>query len=101
MQPLVSHSHALRFCAGLNHLPHALAGRSFVLTRGGQRAVDGVIVRACDEKIFGGKSRDYFVARFRDHNFLFDTGRTPTVRRWPESLERKHHPRLDFMRMLE
>src|SRR5579862_2874542 len=38
---------------------------------------------------------------FRDDDFFLDARRAPSVRRRPESFEREHHARLQFVRMVE
>src|SRR5216683_1801840 len=78
-----------------------LAGWRVVLASGFERPIDGHVRRAGNEKFFRWKTRDHFVAGLSDDNFFLDARRTPAVLGRPERLEREHHPRLDFMRMLE
>ena len=61
--PSVRNSYALGFRAGFDHFAAPCAGRSFGFARGGQRSVDGEIVRARDQQFFGREARDHFVAR--------------------------------------
>ena len=44
--PSVRSGDALPFCAGFHHFHHLLAGGSFILARGGQWTVHGMVVRA-------------------------------------------------------
>src|SRR6266849_4462513 len=71
--------HFFRLGAGFDHLNDALAGRRFVLTRGRQPSVDGEIMRACHQQLFSRKAGDDFVAGLSDDDFLFDSGRAPSI----------------------
>src|ERR1700719_2193888 len=101
LRPSARNSYPLSFCAGLDHLEHALAGRSFGFSRGRQRTVHRVIVRARHQKLLCGKARNDFVPRRSDHDFFFNARRAPAIGRRPECFKRENHARLDFHRMLE
>src|SRR5690349_8624170 len=97
----LAHSHSFRFRAGFHHFDHALAGSSFAFPRGGQGPIHGVVMRARDQQFLGGKTSNYFVAGFRNHDLLLDSRGAPAVRGRPERLQRKHHARFQLMRVLQ
>src|SRR5437879_3535361 len=97
----LAHSDSFRLRAGFHHFDHALARRSFALARGGQRSVHREVVCACHQQFFGREARDHFVAGRRDHDFFLDARRAPAVGGGPEGLQRKHHARLQFVRVLQ
>src|SRR3984957_437361 len=101
LRPSVANSYTLISCAGGDHLQHMFAGRSFRFARGGKRAVDGVIVRAGYQQLFGGEARDNFVSGGRDYDLLFDARGAPAIGGGPERFEREYHARFDGDRMLE
>src|ERR1700722_7575648 len=101
LRPSVANSYTLISCAGVDHLQHMFAGRSFRFARGGKRAVDGVIVRAGYQQLFGGEARDNFVSGGRDYDLLFDARGAPAIGGGPERFEREYHARFDGDRMLE
>src|ERR1035441_72592 len=65
--PSALNSYPLSFRAGLDHLEHAFAGRSFGFSCSRQRPVHRVVVRARHQKLFRGKASDDLVSRRSDH----------------------------------
>ena len=72
-----------------------------MLPRSRQRSACREIMRPGHQQLICRKFRDDFMPGLRNHDLLFNPRGAPAILRGPERLQRKHHPRLDLMRMLQ
>src|SRR5262249_44315860 len=70
-----------------DHFDDVAVRRRFELARRRQLTLDRHVLRAGDEELFRGESRDHFVARRRHDDLFLDARGAPAVRRRPERLE--------------
>src|SRR5215469_9285973 len=99
--PLFTSSSPFNFRAGCKEANDVSIWWGLDLPGGRQWSADGVVLGAGDEQLLRGKSGDDFVAGRGHDDFLFDAGSAPAISRRPERLQRKYHPRLDLLRMIE